>query len=51
MATYLRHREGVPFDTDWELLIGKPDAAVVHESEDTFWRRLMEDGYLVLDQV
>ncbi|MCQ1575341.1 hypothetical protein [Streptomyces parvus] len=44
-----------PADGDWELLVETPDAVVAtklaHESEGTFWRRLTEDGYVVLDRV
>lgn len=44
-----------PAETDWELLVETPDPVrateVVHESEGTFWRRLTEDGHVVLDRV
>lgn len=44
-----------PADDDWELLVETPDAVVAtklaHESEGTFWRRLTEDGHVVLDRV
>ncbi|MDW4912493.1 hypothetical protein [Streptomyces californicus] len=41
--------------TDWELLVETSDAVVatqlVHETEGTFWRRLTEDGHVILDRV
>lgn len=44
-----------PGETDWELLLETVDPVVatraVHESEGTFWRRLTEDGVVVLDRV
>ncbi|MFF5265414.1 hypothetical protein ACFY4C_41580 [Actinomadura viridis] len=44
-----------PSDGDWEVLLETRDAVeamtAVHESEGTFWRRLTEDGRVVLDRV
>ena len=44
-----------PGDGDWELLLETADAAeataAAHESEGTFWRRLTEDGQVVLGRV
>jgi hypothetical protein len=44
-----------PDEKDWDLLLETADpveaTAVVHESEGTFWRRLTEDGAVVLDRV
>ena len=44
-----------PTDGDWETLTrtNDPVAAVraVHETEGTFWRRLLEDGQVVLARV
>ncbi|MFF8910543.1 hypothetical protein [Streptomyces olivaceoviridis] len=41
-----------PADGDWETLLATDDAVeatqVMHESEGTFWRRLLEDGQVVL---
>ncbi|MEU0355007.1 hypothetical protein [Streptomyces cyaneofuscatus] len=57
MATYRVYgtAKASPADADWELLVETPDAVVatkmVHESEGTFWRRLTEDGHVVLDKV
>ncbi|MFJ4368864.1 hypothetical protein ACIP4S_32675 [Streptomyces chartreusis] len=47
--------KGSPREEDWELILETPDAAeatrAVHESEGTFWRRLNEDGQIVLARV
>ncbi|MFD8469002.1 hypothetical protein ACFV10_28340 [Streptomyces cyaneofuscatus] len=57
MATYRVYGtvKASPADTDWELLTETSDAVVAtrlaHESEGTFWRRLTEDGQVVLDRV
>lgn len=57
MATYRVYgtAKASPSDGDWELLAETSDAAVAtkmtHESEGTFWRRLTEDGHVVLDRV
>ncbi|MEV3996764.1 hypothetical protein AB0K62_13940 [Streptomyces halstedii] len=57
MATYRVYgtAKASPADADWELLVETPDAVVAtkmtHESEGTFWRRLTEDGHVVLDRV
>ncbi|MFB6805500.1 hypothetical protein [Streptomyces sp. NPDC056387] len=44
-----------PSDADWELLLETADpveaTALAHESEGTFWRRLTEDGQIVLARV
>ncbi|MDT0608916.1 hypothetical protein [Streptomyces lancefieldiae] len=44
-----------PGPDDWELILvteGPVEATrVVHESEGTFWRRLTEDGSIVLPRV
>jgi hypothetical protein len=44
-----------PADSDWELLLESDDpveaTALAHESEGTFWRRLTEDGQIVLARV
>lgn len=44
-----------PAEGDWQLILKTTDAAeatrVVHESEGTFWRRLTENGHVVLDRV
>jgi hypothetical protein len=44
-----------PADGDWVPLLATDDAVeatrVVHESEGTFWRRLLEDGQVVLPRV
>ncbi|MCX5176693.1 hypothetical protein [Streptomyces virginiae] len=44
-----------PADDDWEPLLETIDpveaTAVAHESEGTFWRRLTEDGQIVLARV
>lgn len=46
---------GKPKDDDWFLLLETTDAveavAEVHETDGTFWRRLVEDGQIVLDRV
>lgn len=57
MATYQVYgtAKASPADDDWELLAETSDAVVaaqlVHESEGTFWRRLTEDGHVILDRV
>ncbi|WP_405548712.1 hypothetical protein [Streptomyces microflavus] len=57
MATYRVYgtAKASPVDADWELLAETPDAVVAtqlaHQSEGTFWRRLTEDGHVVLDRV
>lgn len=57
MATYRVYSttKASPSDGDWELLVETSDVVVatklVHESEGTFWRRLTEDGHMVLDRV
>lgn len=44
-----------PSETDWDLLLETADpveaTALAHESDGTFWRRLTEDGVVVLDRV
>ncbi|MFI5985023.1 hypothetical protein ACIBEA_29680 [Streptomyces sp. NPDC051555] len=44
-----------PSDADWTLLLESADpveaTALAHESEGTFWRRLTEDGQIVLTRV
>lgn len=44
-----------PSDIDWTLLLETADpveaTAMAHESEATFWRRLTEDGEVVLARV
>lgn len=44
-----------PSDGDWGLLLETTDpveaTAMAHESEGTFWRRLTEDGEVVLARV
>ncbi|MFE3577827.1 hypothetical protein [Streptomyces vinaceus] len=44
-----------PCEADWELLLETADpveaTALAHESEGTFWRRLTEDGQIVLARV
>lgn len=44
-----------PGEADWELIVetGDPVEAtrIVHKSEGTFWRRLFEDGTVVLPRV
>ncbi|MFD5419516.1 hypothetical protein ACFWJT_16005 [Streptomyces sp. NPDC127069] len=44
-----------PSEADWELLLETADpvtaTVLAHESEGTFWRRLTEDGVIVLDRV
>lgn len=57
MATY--QVEGTvrshPNNDDWTPILTTEDPAeatrVVHESEGTFWRRLSEDGQIVLARV
>lgn len=43
-----------PGSTDWEPIITTDDPVeavrVVHETEGTFWRRLIEDGRVVFDR-
>ncbi|MFJ3082999.1 hypothetical protein ACIPJG_25040 [Streptomyces halstedii] len=57
MATYRVYgtTKASPADTDWELLAETPDPVqateLAHESEGTFWRRLTEDGHVVLNRV
>lgn len=44
-----------PGPDDWEPILTTEDPVeatrVVHESEGTFWRRLLEDGRIVLSRV
>ncbi|WP_159062666.1 hypothetical protein [Streptomyces caniscabiei] len=44
-----------PTEGDWETLTRTDDPVaavrVVHETEGTFWRRLLEDGQVVLARV
>lgn len=44
-----------PKSEDWTLIIATSDPVeatrIVHESEGTFWRRLIEDGQVVLPRV
>ncbi|WP_159040031.1 hypothetical protein [Streptomyces sp. XY533] len=44
-----------PSDADWVLLLETADpveaTALAHESEGTFWRRLTEDGQIVLARI
>ncbi|MGX1632691.1 hypothetical protein ACWGUL_01335 [Streptomyces albidoflavus] len=44
-----------PGPDDWELILKTEDPVeatrIVHESEGTFWRRLSEDGEIVLPRV
>jgi len=44
-----------PSEGDWVLLLETADAVeattAAHESEGTFWRRLTEDGQVVLARV
>jgi hypothetical protein len=44
-----------PADADWTLPLETADpveaTVVAHESEGTFWRRLTEDGQIVLSRV
>lgn len=44
-----------PRDEDWDLLLKTTDPVeatrLAHESEGTFWRRLTEDGKVVLPRV
>jgi len=57
MAVYRVYGTGKasPGDGDWELLLETGDAVdattAVHDSEGTFWRRLTEDGRVVLARV
>ncbi|WP_405461749.1 hypothetical protein OG786_29665 [Streptomyces sp. NBC_00101] len=47
--------KALPRDDDWELITETADpveaTSVAHETEGTFWRRLTEDGQIVLDRV
>ncbi|WP_318219272.1 hypothetical protein [Streptomyces sp. SCL15-6] len=47
--------KGSPREEDWELILQTPDVVeatkAIHESDGTFWRRLTEDGQIVLDRV
>jgi hypothetical protein len=47
--------KSTPGDADWVLLLETSDpveaTALAHESEGTFWRRLTEDGQIVLARV
>lgn len=44
-----------PQESDWELLQETCDAyeatKTAHESEGTFWRRLTQDGQIILDRI
>ncbi|QKW31429.1 hypothetical protein HUT11_35285 (plasmid) [Streptomyces seoulensis] len=44
-----------PLEDHWETILRTDDPVeatrVVHESEGTFWRRLLEDGHVVLPRV
>ena len=44
-----------PGEGDWERILSTDDPVeatrAVHESEGTFWRRLLEDGQVVLSRV
>ncbi|MGW2739159.1 hypothetical protein ACWC4D_33790 [Streptomyces sp. NPDC001288] len=44
-----------PQDEDWDVLLTTNDPVeatrVVHETEGTFWRQLLEDGQVVLPRV
>ncbi|WP_228982205.1 hypothetical protein [Streptomyces sp. DH12] len=44
-----------PTKTDWYQILETSDpveaTAAVHETEGTFWRRLIEDDHVVLDRV
>ncbi|MHC3450729.1 hypothetical protein [Streptomyces prasinus] len=57
MAVYRVYGTGKasPGDGDWELLLETGDAVdattTAHETEGTFWRRLTEDGHVVLARV
>lgn len=57
MAVYRVYGTGKasPGEGDWDLLLETADVvdatAAVHESEGTFWRRLVEDGQVVLSRV
>ncbi len=48
-------RMSYPTEGDWETLTRTDDPVaavrVVHETEGTFWRRLLEDGQVVLARV
>lgn len=47
--------KGSPGSDDWELLLETTDPVeamtAVHQSEGTFWRRLIEGDAVVLDRV
>ncbi|MFE9913469.1 hypothetical protein [Streptomyces clavifer] len=47
--------KAAPSDDDWELIVETADpveaVSIVHETEGTFWRRLTEDGQIVLGRV
>lgn len=57
MARYEVHgtAKASPSDEDWEPVLSTTDPVeatwAVHESEGTFWRRLLEDGHVVLPRV
>lgn len=57
MARYEVHGtvKASPADGDWEPILATDDPVeatrMVHESEGTFWRRLLEDGSVVLPRV
>lgn len=44
-----------PLEEDWETILRTDEPVkatrLVHESEGTFWRRLLEDGHVVLPRV
>jgi hypothetical protein len=44
-----------PLEADWTTILRTGDAAkatrVVHETEGTFWRRLLQDGVVILPRV
>lgn len=44
-----------PRDGDWQLILETEDpveaTTAVHETDGTFWRRLTEDGQVVLPRV
>ncbi|WP_157865007.1 hypothetical protein [Streptomyces prasinopilosus] len=57
MATYQVDGtvRSTPSSNDWEPILTTEDPVeatrVAHESEGTFWRRLLEDGRIVLPRV
>ncbi|MEU5756773.1 hypothetical protein [Streptomyces sp. NPDC047829] len=57
MATYQVHGtiRSHPAPQDWEPILTTKDLVeatrVVHETEGTFWRRLLEDGQAMLPRV